>query len=268
MNNMTPIVMHHGLFGHANWQFGPLKWMYYRGIDRAVAARGYPVILPGVHPTASVGQRAGELKGMILRRLTEMNCRDERIVILAHSMGGLDARYMLTHLGMAERTAALVTVCTPHRGSHYADWCVKHLGQKLGGLQLMNFLKLNVQGILDVTTEGCRKFNAATPDMPGVKYYSVSAERPNDQMPPFAKHSNEIIRLAEGPNDGLVSMTSAQWGEHLGTWTCDHWLATNRRLVSKAGPSGRIVGYWMEILDRLVKDGALPQAAEKVAGRK
>src|ERR1700690_2535874 len=113
---MTPIVLHHGLFGHGDWHWGPLRWSYFKGIDRAIAARGYPLIITGVHPTAGVATRGRQLKETILRRLDEMGKRGERVVILAHSLGGLDARYMIRHLGMAGHVKALVTVCTPHHG--------------------------------------------------------------------------------------------------------------------------------------------------------
>jgi triacylglycerol lipase len=258
---MTPIVLHHGLFGHGVWHWGPWHWYYFKGIDRAISARGYPLIIPAVHPTAGVATRARQLKEIILARLSEMNLRNQRIVILAHSLGGLDARHMLTHLGMAQHVKALVTVGTPHRGSAYADWAVRHVGQRLGGLRLMKFLGVDVQAIVDVTRSACVQFNADTPDMPDVRYYSISTQRPRHQMPTFAVHSHKVIETAEGRNDGLVSVASAIWGEHIETWNVDHWLAINRRLVSEAGGRNRIIGYWMKILDRLVEDGVLEPPA-------
>jgi triacylglycerol lipase len=254
---MTPIVLHHGLFGHGNWELGPWRLPYFRQIDRAIAARGYPLIISGVHPTAGVVRRARQLKETILARLAVMDKRDEKIVILAHSMGGLDARHMISHLGMADRVAALVTISCPHRGSPYADWCVEHLGRRLGGLRLMKFLGLDVQAALDVTTTMCRRFNQTTLDSPLVRYYSISAQRPEKQIPPFARHAFRMIAAAEGPNDSLVSVKSAVWGEHLATWSADHWLTINRRFAPRLGESNAIVRNWLKILDRLVADGIL-----------
>jgi len=254
---MTPLVLHHGLFGHGDWQLGPLKWRYFNQIDEKIAARGYPIIIPGVHPTAGVTTRARQLKQIILARLAEMNRRDKQVVIIAHSLGGLDARYMITHLGMASQVKALVTVCSPHRGTPYADWCAHNVGRRLGGFQLMKFLGLDVQAFLDTTRPACKVFNTETPDQPGVKYFSVSAQRPEKMMPPFARHSHRLISAAEGANDGLVSVKSAQWGEHLATWPLDHWLTINRRLVPHAQRSVRIVAYWLKVVDRLVEDGLL-----------
>src|SRR5436190_277798 len=81
---------------------------------------------------------------------------DGKVIIIAHSMGGLDARYMISRLGMADRVAALVTLSTPHHGSPYADWCLKNLGMKLGAMKVARLLGLDVQAIADLSTESCR----------------------------------------------------------------------------------------------------------------
>jgi hypothetical protein len=72
-------------------------------------------------------------------------------------------------------------------------------------------------------------------------------------------HSHKIIESAEGANDGLVSVRSAQWGEHLATWSVDHWLMINRRLVPQAGRTDRIIKLWLSVVDRLVEDGVLEE---------
>jgi triacylglycerol lipase len=241
---MTPIVLHHGLFGFCDFKLGPLKMSYFRGIDEALAARGHPLVVTRVHPTGGIALRAGQLKQRICAE-----CNGRPVVIIAHSMGGLDARHMITHLGMADRVAALITVSTPHRGSPYADWCLKHLGKRLGGLGLMKSLNVDVQAFSDLTTERCARFNEQTPDAPGVRYYSVSAARPWNKVPPWAMHSWRVIHAAEGPNDGLVSVTSAQWARHLETWPADHWHTINKRFVMDKNGTGDIVPYYLRVLD-------------------
>ena len=76
----------------------------------------------------------------------------QRVLIVAHSMGGLDARYMISRMGMEDHVAALLTITTPHRGSPYADWIVRHLGRRLHGFRLMKLLKVDVQAANDLTT--------------------------------------------------------------------------------------------------------------------
>src|SRR2546421_12463486 len=157
---MLPIVLHHGLLGFGDIQIGPLKLAYFRGIDKAIRERGHPLIISRVHPTGSIELRARQLKSTILKQTRALSRKQAaRVVIFAHSMGGLDARYMIARLGMDEHVAALVTLSTPHHGSPYADWCLKNLGKRLGGLRLMKLLQLDVDALSDLTCESCAKFN-------------------------------------------------------------------------------------------------------------
>jgi len=255
----TPIVLHHGLLGHGEWHFGPFTWEYFHEIGRAIAARGYPLLTTSVHPTAGIETRARQLKDAILARFPMPPQSQDRIVIIAHSMGGLDARHMLTHLGMADYVAALVTICTPHRGSTYADWVLRHVGQRLRGLRLMEYLNVDFQALADLTTDNCRRFNDVTPDMPNIAYMSVAASHPMRLMPPFAIHSWQIIYRVEGDNDGLVSVKSATWADRLAIWPADHWQSINRRFlppwVDPAETS--ITPFYMRVLDMLEERGKL-----------
>lgn len=74
----------------------------------------------------SIKQRAHVLNES-LERTPGLANRD--INLLAHSMGGLDARYLLTKLRpTAYHPRALVTMSTPHRGSEFMSWCRANIG--------------------------------------------------------------------------------------------------------------------------------------------
>ncbi|WP_428937592.1 esterase/lipase family protein [Fontivita pretiosa] len=255
---MVPIVLQHGLFGFGQFELAKLKLSYFRRIDDALLERGHPLIVSRVHPTGPIRLRAAQLKRTILQQI-EARRIEQRVVIIAHSMGGLDARYMVSRLGMASHVAAIVTVCTPHRGSPYADWCLKNLGKRLGGLKVMNLLGLDVRAVSDLSVESCARFNECVPDHPDVRYYSISAARPWHHVPPFLLHSHRLIYDREGDNDGLVSVASARWGQHLETWPADHLHVINKRLVPEIkNRTGDIVPYYLRALDRiLVSDGLL-----------
>jgi triacylglycerol lipase len=251
---MIPIVLHHGLFGFGDIAVGPVKFAYFRGIDRALVGRGHPLIVSRVHPTGSIERRARQLRDNIVAGLRDSGLSDrQRVLIIAHSMGGLDARYMINKLGMDDRVAALLTITSPHRGSPYADWCLLNVGRRLGGLKLMKLIGLDVQAISDLTTESCRKFNRTIKNVPGVLYFSVSAARPWHRVPPFAVHAHRVITAAEGDNDSLVSVKSSTWGEHLGVWPADHFHTINHRLVLEIKrPTGTIVPWWTKAVDRVM----------------
>jgi triacylglycerol lipase len=250
---MIPIVLQHGLFGFGDFEIGKLvKLSYFRKIDRALEERGHPLIISRVHPTGPIALRARQLKRTILRELRTKRI-DGRVVILAHSMGGLDARYMISKLGMSGRVGALVTLSTPHRGSPYADWCLRNLGQRMKGLRLMELLGLDVRAVSDLTLDSCARFNDAIPDHPDVQYYSISAARPWHLVPPFMLHSHRLITDLEGDNDGVVSVASARWGEHLETWPADHLHVINKRLIPEIrNRTGDIVPYYLRVLERVL----------------
>ena len=252
-SRLTPIVLHHGILGFPNLKVGPVRLKYYRRIDRVLSKLGHPVIVTRVHPTAGIEKRARQLKQFILRHLDILG--RQRVLLIAHSMGGLDARYMISRLGMEDRVSALLTVTTPHRGSAFADWAAHHL-DRLGALQLLRSLKLDVAAVDDLTTERCEAFNREILDSPKVRYFSVSASRPWRRVPAFALPSHKIVFKAQGENDGLVAVKSAIWGTHLGTWPADHWHTINHRLVLELkDKTGDITPYYLDALEKMEQMG-------------
>ena len=241
---MLPLVLHHGFGGMPGLKVGPVVLDYFRGIDVALAASGRDVWVTRVHPFAGVPTRAWQLKTQILSRLRQIQQPDMPVIIVAHSMGGLDARYMIRHLDMAGRVAALLTVTTPHRGSPMADWVVKHFDRRLRFVAgLKNWVDL--RAIADLTTDQCARFNDVVPDVPGVQYFSTSAARPWHRVPAFAYPAHRIVSYAEGENDGLVSVQSSMWGRRLGIWPADHWHTLNHKMVLELRkPTGDIIPYY------------------------
>jgi triacylglycerol lipase len=274
---MLPVVLHHGIFNVLSFKLGKFRFSTFStAVENAIAARGHPLIISKVHPTAGIATRAAELKETILRDLDLLGRPDERVIIIAHSMGGLDARHMISCQRMADRVAALVTISSPHRGNAYADWVQRHLGQRLGGFDLARHLRFDVQAFNDLTAESCRRFNEEVPDSPRVRYFSVTAARPWHKIPPFALHAWRIIQEAEGDNDGLVSVSSAIWGKHLETWPVDHWHQVNKRFVFERNGIGNVAPLYLRMLDQIQEHGVevgrrqttnLPGAARAVLVR-
>jgi len=67
---------------------------------------------------------------------------EARLILIAHSMGGLVARYFLESLGGWRDTKMLITLGTPHRGSVKAlDFLVNGLRKKLGPVTLVDLTK-------------------------------------------------------------------------------------------------------------------------------
>jgi triacylglycerol lipase len=242
---IPPIVLHHGLLGgeHRGMRLTPAG---FKGVDLALAKLGCPVFLSSVHPTAGIETRARQLQKWILALVRKIGA--QKIILMAHSLGGLDARYMLWRLDAAEHIDALVTISTPHRGSPYADWCTENLGKKLRGFEIFRRFGWDTEAIADLTTERCARFNEKIQNAPGVRYFSISTSRSIRQMPAWSLHSWTLVHRAEGANDGLVSVQSAKWGKHLETWPVDHWHAINHRMSLAARKDGDISPRYCQLV--------------------
>jgi len=122
-----PVVLCHGLFGFdkkgpANIPF--LQVRYWNKIQKYLEQLGCKVLVPKVSPAGGVKYRAQELSNFI-----ESNFPKQQVHLIAHSMGGLDCRYLITHLKQRSfKVLTLTTLSTPHRGSPFMDWCRKKFG--------------------------------------------------------------------------------------------------------------------------------------------
>lgn len=229
-----PIVLAHGLFGFAELKLAgsvlpPIH--YWHGIKEALTAHGTEVITATVPPSGSIEERAAKLREHILAE-----SKGRPVNIIAHSMGGLDARYMISKsrqkrsLAQAQKkependinVRALVTVATPHHGSAYADFLLDRIGQE-NLPRLYNAWKSTTGLGTGAFSQLTRKymdgeFNPRTQDDPEVEYFSYGAAltRKPPLLSPF-RASYGVILDEEGPNDGLVSVDSAKWGTYKGT---------------------------------------------------
>jgi triacylglycerol lipase len=223
----APIVLLHGLCGFDRIGLGRFTVVdYFRRVPEAMRAAGNVVIVPRVHPIAGTGRRVADLARQI-----ELACPEGPIHIIGHSMGGLDARFMLDDLTWRRRVLSLTTIGTPHRGTALADvW-----GMRLGlARQALLRLRLDHDGLLAVTRRRARAFDRAHPEPRGVACFSIAGNpEVEDVCWPMRPFHRELGRH-EGPNDGLVPMESALgFGETLPPWPIDHlrqmnWFARPR----------------------------------------
>ncbi len=87
-------------------------------IDRILRIQGYTVYVSRVDAVGSIENNAAQLKEEILSIAEKTGAR--KVNLIAHSKGGLDAKYMMEYLNMAGHVASLTTLCTPHKGSPVA----------------------------------------------------------------------------------------------------------------------------------------------------
>jgi len=190
---------------------------YFKGIRTMLKAKGYAAYHSRVAWAADVNTRSSDLKRNLLRILNDSKA--EKINIIAHSMGGLDARHMLfDDRGQGkihERVASLTTISTPHEGSPFADWGLEHFPQLPN---MFERIGLDVNGLKNLQTETCKQFNN-NPEVKAfeaeceatIKFQTCAGKQGFWGIFSLLKGAFRIIEKNEGENDGLVSVRSAEW---------------------------------------------------------
>lgn len=225
-----PLVMMHGFGMLASLRRGGHlhdEALYLRG-------RGVRAYAPNVSPYQTVPARAAVWKTYLEHILHET--RAEALHLVAHSMGGLDARYLIHELGMHTVVRTLVTISTPHRGTALADAMLEQpdrlrdwitgFANWIGATTLDNGSADFRQAVANLRPAYMNEtFNPAVPDHPDVRYYSYAGQAGlGTDLPinPFLRPQNKLLYEKEGVNDGFVSVKSARWGGFLGTLDADH----------------------------------------------
>ncbi len=210
-----PIVMLHGI------GFRDLCYFNYWGrIPRELAGNGAVVYYGHQQAWGTIESNAEIISQTIRKVLEENHC--EKVNIIAHSKGGLDARYLISGLHMEDCVASLTTISTPHRGS-----------------ELLNILNKLPDGIYRLIASGfdrtfkrlgdpcpdcyhaskqlssgfCQEFNAKYPDSPKVYYQSYASYVKHTFGDNLLSVPNLLMFFAgASKNDGLVTVESAKWG--------------------------------------------------------
>ncbi len=239
-----PLVLLHG--------FGLLAGLKRRGHlhEEAMDLRQYGVqaYAPNVSPYHTTAVRAAMWNERIRAILDETGAAS--VHLIAHSMGGLDARHLITHLGGHAYVRSLTTVSTPHRGSGIAQ-IVEEQPERLRELLAGAVDWFAATAMTGTTSDIARAtheltpryleetFNPSTPDHPDVRYASYAGRAGKGTrvgINPLLTIQNRLIYANEGLNDGLVSVRSAKWGYFCGTIDADH----AEQVGLKAGTDGRV----------------------------
>ncbi len=249
-----PIVLGHG------FDASPTnRWGWYKLAD-ALRADGHKVHVAQVPPYDSVEVRAAALAKHIDQALSTHGAT--KVHLISHSMGGLDARFVVGKLGYGDRVASVSTISTPHRGSPVADLALKFLpgdGNKSAS-DMVNHLAScwglsfsavagdsHVRAAMQaISTSGASSFNSTVGNDSRVVYQSwagissvAGIKNPKDvtacgaALGEFKRADFMDATLVAGasvvaggfaltPNDGMVTVDSARWGKFRGCIPADH----------------------------------------------
>lgn len=236
-----PIVLLHGMGGAES--FGEVAY-FYRVVE-VLGQEGYALDAPSVSPFASSEQRGAEWE-VHLDALLEQH-RGRRFNLVAHSQGGLDARYLISVLERGDDVASLVTIGTPHRGTRVADVLLGTIEDgpvdatwvDLGAAAFADFYGLDgdhslVAAMSALSTESVAAFNEHAEDHPDVYYASWAGlscgvldlecqdSCSGEVVDPLLAPLHLILWLDGSDNDGMVPVSSAVWGDHRGLLCADH----------------------------------------------
>jgi triacylglycerol lipase len=243
------VVLVHGM---GSFSVGPVDYFY--RVPQLYRALGASVVVPELSMFASVESRAAALQ-------QQLDAVPGPLILLAHSQGGLDARWLVSKLGYAGRVRAVVTIATPHHGSPVADLA---LGLVPGPVQsavdaIVGVLGWSLEGAREVTVQNMEQvFNPGVPDMPGVAYWSYSGHAAPLGIGAGWLHAPLLatwtfLEADAGANDGMVPEASAHWGRFMGQLPADHMGEVDQPLGEV--PDFDAPGFYRRLLRRFHDEG-------------
>jgi triacylglycerol lipase len=231
------IILVHGILGFRS-RFGI---DYFRAVAQHFREKQLQVFVPELDPTEGIELRGTQLQDQIQAAFNAGDLDpNQKTHIVAHSLGGLDSRYVLSPANPRPtqfRIRSLTTIGTPHRGAPIAD-VLDNPAELLPFPHLAfpsvpNFLEpalaalgISLNGMRDLTTRACRTFSEKYLDNPNVAYFSSAGSgRPGfpQTSAVFLLFHHYISGATGQANDGMVPVSSAQWGIFdQATWPGDH----------------------------------------------
>ncbi|MBQ1546234.1 MAG: triacylglycerol lipase [Clostridia bacterium] len=213
-----PIVLVHGIF------FRDVNFFNYWGrIPKELVRNGAVLYYGSQRSAASVSQCGTELKQKIDEIINITGCG--KVNIIAHSKGGLDARFAASLPGMNEKIASITTINTPHAGCKYADYLIEKLPRAVldyiamrYNTALYHFGEENsdfAAGVADLTEKHCGELAELLPLPEGVFCQSYGSYMKNAASAGFPLNAAYLLVsvFSTSPNDGLVDAESMRWGE-------------------------------------------------------
>lgn len=267
-NTKYPILLVHGT------GFRDRKWLGYWGrIPKALEDAGAQVFYGHQDSWASIEENAEMLRVELCRIIEETQC--EKVNIIAHSKGGLEARYLATTLCCHDRIASITTVSTPHHGSRTLDkiWRLPKLLIRFTSVFVNLWFRLLGDKRPDFfhaceqfSTYYMSSFNTQNPDMDTVYYQSYATAMKHLFSDIIMCIPHTVIKAVEGENDGMVTTQSAAWTNFGGIWRgttargishCDAVDLRRRNFVrgSQVQGTGDIRSCYMDVVSDLKDKG-------------
>ncbi|MBI9009079.1 MAG: alpha/beta hydrolase [Tenericutes bacterium] len=246
LDTKYPILLLHGMGFKGTKHIG-----YWGRIPKVLEEHGAKVIIANQDANGSIEGNALQIEKLI--EDIHLNKNVSKVNIIAHSKGGLEARYLISSLGQQDRIASLTTLATPHNGSKTVDMLMRfpQFIIKFGCKVVDLFFRVTgdkspqtYNSIVHFKTDMAKEFNKNNPDSQKVYYQSYAFVMKNIFSDFLMWFSWLIVYLKEGPNDGLLTPKSVSWTNFQGVYRgncrrgishCDEVDLRRRRLTKKNG---------------------------------
>jgi len=214
INLNYPIVLVHGISVHDRNK----TFSCWGRIPETLENNGVQVFFGNTDSWGDYESNALILKETIKKILLKTN--KEKVNIIAHSKGGLDARYLIWKHNFGGKVASLTTISTPHHGSEIADLInngnLAHTKTANSALtlygRLSNDIRPNIYSVnYQLTTKYMKQFNAEVINDDNVYYQSFYTTTKNAFQDRLFIRTYNYLKRNIGANDGLVSAFSSQW---------------------------------------------------------
>lgn len=250
------LVLVHGFMGFEHIEIFGKKQSYFYGIAEKLRETGVTLYTAKVSSMGTVPQRAEALAEFV----KSLDCK--KLVLLGHSMGGLDARYAVSQCGIDDRIKGVVSIGTPHLGTPLADLSRLEVAKAMRWV----FEKCHVSlDALDwLSEEKAKSFESLMPKVDGCFYGSVVGKTSRKSLiwKPALLAGFEILTRMRGENDGMVHTGSQSYGELITRVDADHWAQAG--WLGKGDSSD----FYFEIMRALgrshIEMGFVDPAANKV----
>jgi triacylglycerol lipase len=186
---------------------------YFNGVATYLKRHDFDVHKTSVRFAASPATRAQDLRLEVERVLAQTG--RPKVHIIAHSMGGLDARHMIADLGMAAQVASLTTIGTPHLGTSLAD---RQLIPEVRAAIALLRPYLDLDGFLALTRADRQAFNERVRHQEAsnsVVYQTYTSVQEKAAVFAPLQPSWQLVFDEEGENDGLIPAHSQAWTDLL-----------------------------------------------------
>lgn len=264
MATKYPVILVHGIalkdvkffkaFGH---------------IESLLGENGYRVATAPTDGFGSIENNAEQLRAFVQKIMQSEGV--DKVNLIAHSKGGLDSRYMIDRLGMAEHVASLTFLCTPHKGSKIATrlyamprifkcplaaWL--HVWYRIFGdkkpevLTVCRQLRHTPDGVMESLNFG----EADAHDGIFMQSYSTVMERSRDDFIMSIPHLFSRRWENGAPTDGMVSVDSSQYADYKGH--CTDGSVSHSEIVDfmvKKSKKEAIYAFYLSLCSDLAERG-------------